>query len=402
MRATLRLSSPAWLAQPRITSSSAAQSTRGRRSIRARDRDRGEVVGADGRERAAVAAERGADRRRRSRPSQGPQTVGRAGARSQAGELRLVDKRAGGQDSNGRRAMAFKLTYSTMFDPPEEMHARFEAALAAAARGPRGDPRAPRRRGRRGRRANLREAQPGRRGGSCSGRFPLAERGDVDRAMAAAQPRLRRLARHAARRAGAAGAAARPALIEERVYAIAAALALEVGKNRMEALGETQETADFFSGYARELERNQAYDQVAARRPARRLPLPQPQRAEALRGVGRDHALQLPPGPRRGPGGGGARHRQHRRAEGRDRHAVGGTAARRLHPRRGLPAGVFNYLTRPRQRRGRSADRATRDLAGAHLHRLPRRRHGPLPQDGAAAPTRAPASPRWAARTPAS
>ena len=26
--------------------------------------------------------------------------------------------------------MTFKLTYSTMFDPPEEMHSRFEAALA--------------------------------------------------------------------------------------------------------------------------------------------------------------------------------------------------------------------------------------------------------------------------------
>ena len=36
MRATLRLSSPAWLAQPRITSSSRAQSTAGLRSIRAR------------------------------------------------------------------------------------------------------------------------------------------------------------------------------------------------------------------------------------------------------------------------------------------------------------------------------------------------------------------------------
>ena len=35
MRATLRLSSPAWLAQPRITSSSAAQSTRGKRPISA-------------------------------------------------------------------------------------------------------------------------------------------------------------------------------------------------------------------------------------------------------------------------------------------------------------------------------------------------------------------------------
>ena len=26
--------------------------------------------------------------------------------------------------------MAFKLTYATMFDPPEELHERFEAAVA--------------------------------------------------------------------------------------------------------------------------------------------------------------------------------------------------------------------------------------------------------------------------------
>ena len=58
------------------------------------------------------------------------------------------------------------------------------------------------------------------------------------------------------------------ALIEERVYEIAAALALEVGKNRMEALGEAQETADFFTGYAAELERAAGYDQALARRPA--------------------------------------------------------------------------------------------------------------------------------------
>jgi acyl-CoA reductase-like NAD-dependent aldehyde dehydrogenase len=50
------------------------------------------------------------------------------------------------------------------------------------------------------------------------------------------------------------------ALIEERVYTIGAAIALEVGKNRMESLGETQETADFFSGYADEFERNHGFD----------------------------------------------------------------------------------------------------------------------------------------------
>ena len=52
------------------------------------------------------------------------------------------------------------------------------------------------------------------------------------------------------------------ALIEARVYHLAAALCLEVGKNRMEALGEAQETADFFRGYAEEFERNGFYDRT--------------------------------------------------------------------------------------------------------------------------------------------
>jgi 1-pyrroline-5-carboxylate dehydrogenase len=156
--------------------------------------------------------------------------------------------------------MTFKLTYSTMFDPPEEMHARFETALAEV-------------------RAGIGATHPLYVGGRdvaaaqtyekrspvdrrlVLGRFPLGDPGDVDRAVAAAKGAF-------------AGWRATPpaervrlvkrvsALLEERVYAIGAALAMEVGKNRMEALGETQETADFFSGYAAEYERNQAYDRV--------------------------------------------------------------------------------------------------------------------------------------------
>jgi 1-pyrroline-5-carboxylate dehydrogenase len=156
--------------------------------------------------------------------------------------------------------MTFKLTYSTMFDPPEEMHARFEAALADV-------------------RTTLGATHPLHVGGEdCGaattyekrspvdrrivlGRFPLCDPADVDRAMAAAKrafpgwratpPAERvRLSRRVS------------ALLEERVYTIGAALALEVGKNRMEGLGETQETADFFSGYAAEYERNGYYDHV--------------------------------------------------------------------------------------------------------------------------------------------
>jgi len=154
--------------------------------------------------------------------------------------------------------MSFKLTYSTMFDPPEEMHARFEAALAGV-------------------RAALGATHPMHLGGEdvpaaetyekrspvdrrvVLGRFPLGAARDVERAVAAAKaafpgwrttpPAERvRLSRRVSE------------ILEERVYAIGAALALEVGKNRMEGLGETQETADFFSGYAAEFERNAFYD----------------------------------------------------------------------------------------------------------------------------------------------
>ena len=51
-------------------------------------------------------------------------------------------------------------------------------------------------------------------------------------------------------------------LIEERVYHIAAAVTLEVGKNRMEALGEVQETADFFNVYCDSFEQQGGFDHV--------------------------------------------------------------------------------------------------------------------------------------------
>jgi 1-pyrroline-5-carboxylate dehydrogenase len=91
------------------------------------------------------------------------------------------------------------------------------------------------------------------------GRFALADIAQADQAMQAAHTafpgwratataeRVRLLKRVAA-------------LIEERVYPIAAALTLEVGKNRMEALGEVQETADFFRLYAEDFERRQGFD----------------------------------------------------------------------------------------------------------------------------------------------
>ena len=156
--------------------------------------------------------------------------------------------------------MSFRLTYATMFDPPPELHERFDAALDRVS-------------ARLGERHDLfvdgvdRGApQYARRSSPIDrdialGEFAVAGHADVDLALRAAQaawPAWRRLA---------AGERVRlmrrvADLMEARVYEIAAALVLEVGKNRMEALGEAQETVDFFRHYADDFERHGGYEQA--------------------------------------------------------------------------------------------------------------------------------------------
>jgi 1-pyrroline-5-carboxylate dehydrogenase len=151
----------------------------------------------------------------------------------------------------------FRLTYSTMFDPPPALHERFDAALASV-------------------RARF--------GGS----YPLWIGGEAREAAATFDAHspidrdwlLGRFAKGSARDAQDAIAAARAAfpswattpwedrvecvrraarLIEERVYEIGAAVALEVGKNRLEALGEVQETADLMTWYCDQMEQNAGF-----------------------------------------------------------------------------------------------------------------------------------------------
>ena len=90
------------------------------------------------------------------------------------------------------------------------------------------------------------------------GRFPSGTADDAEDALAAA-------------RAAFPGWAATPwrervallrraaSIIEERVYDIGAAVAIEVGKNRMEALGEVQETADLIAWYCDQMEANDGF-----------------------------------------------------------------------------------------------------------------------------------------------
>jgi acyl-CoA reductase-like NAD-dependent aldehyde dehydrogenase len=154
--------------------------------------------------------------------------------------------------------MSFRLTYATMFNPPEAMHERFDAALAQLS-------------SRLGGRhelyiggADLAAIRHVARASPIDserhlGEFALADAGQVEAAMSAARaafPAWR--ATPAAERARCLRRVAD--LMEQRVYAIAAALVLEVGKNRMEALGEAQETVDFFRHYADDFEAHAGFD----------------------------------------------------------------------------------------------------------------------------------------------
>lgn len=155
----------------------------------------------------------------------------------------------------------FKLTYSTMFNPPPELHAQFDAALQAFRRDAMGrdwpmwiggQPVAG---------SNFVECRSPINQDWLIGRFADAGADEVDRAVRAAHaawpawaatPWRERVAllRRAAR------------LIEERVYAISAAVALEVGKNRMESIGEVQETADLIDWYCEQMEAHDGFDRV--------------------------------------------------------------------------------------------------------------------------------------------
>jgi acyl-CoA reductase-like NAD-dependent aldehyde dehydrogenase len=156
--------------------------------------------------------------------------------------------------------MSFKLTYATMFSPPEELHERFEAAMArvrdslGASHGLHvaGADRAVR--------ASTAKHNPADRD-ELLGHFAAATPADADAALRAAHgawPAWKRTPAHERarllRRVG--------QLLGERVYDIAASLTLEVGKNRLEALGEAQEAADFFTTYCDDFERAGGFERT--------------------------------------------------------------------------------------------------------------------------------------------
>jgi 1-pyrroline-5-carboxylate dehydrogenase len=151
----------------------------------------------------------------------------------------------------------FKLTYATMFDPPEELHSHFEGVLAEV-------------------KANL----GAEHGMIINGEDRFADQKFEDHSPSNTDQLLGVFQKCTAEDADDAIAAARQAfplwsgmkwqervsllrkaadLIDQRTFEIGAVMALEVGKNRMESLGDIAETADLIRYACYQMEKNEGY-----------------------------------------------------------------------------------------------------------------------------------------------
>jgi len=153
--------------------------------------------------------------------------------------------------------MTFKLTYATMFDPPETLHTRYEDALT-----------------------NIRATLGREYGMMINGeerfaqdKFTSSSPANTAEVLGIFQTGTAQDAHDAisAAKAAAPGWSRTPYqeriallrkaadLIDARVFEIGAAISLEVGKNRMEALGDIAETADLVRYACDQMERNQGF-----------------------------------------------------------------------------------------------------------------------------------------------
>jgi 1-pyrroline-5-carboxylate dehydrogenase len=159
----------------------------------------------------------------------------------------------------------FKLTYSTMFNPPEELHKGFDKAVA-----------------------RLKNNLGKEYGMIIDGKDVFADDKYEDRSPVNTDWVLAVMQKGNATQADMAIEAARRAfpgwsrtpwkkrvqlvrkaasIIEKRIFELGAAMALEVGKNRMESLGDVQETADLMYWSAQMVEENDGFVKEMGRDP---------------------------------------------------------------------------------------------------------------------------------------
>ena len=215
-----------------------------------------------------------------------------------------------------------KITYATLSADDDEMHRKFDAAITKV----QGASWAERHRS-----TSAGKARPPRDTTDSTSpadtrvvvaRVAAGTAEDVRDAVAAAKaafPGWRRTPWQ--ERAAILGRAA--SLVRERRFELSAWLILEMGKNRIEALGEIEELADLIDYYNEQMRANDGYV-----RPMGKLGPSdtQHQRAAPLRGVGGDRALELPLRAARRAHRRGAGHRQHRGGQAVVRHAAVGRA----------------------------------------------------------------------------
>ncbi len=159
----------------------------------------------------------------------------------------------------------FKLTYATMFNPPEELHVRFDEALV-----------------------KLKAGLGKEYGMIIDGKDRLSQEKFEDRSPVNTEVVLGVFQKGNEKDAHDALAAARKAaplwsrmrwqdrvallkkaadLIDQRIFQIGAAMAMEVGKNRMESLGDVAETADLIRYACYQMEKNDGYAVAMGRDP---------------------------------------------------------------------------------------------------------------------------------------
>ena len=151
----------------------------------------------------------------------------------------------------------FKLTYATMFNPPEELHVGCDKAVE-----------------------KLKQNMGKEHGMFINGKEVLADDKFDDHSPVNTDWVLAKMQKGNAKNAQDAMEAARKAfpgwsrtpwqkrveiirkgasLIEQRIFELGAAMAMEVGKNRMESLGDVQETADLIYYSCYQMEKNNGY-----------------------------------------------------------------------------------------------------------------------------------------------
>ena len=292
-------------------------------------------------------------------------------------------------------AERFRVTYATLSGDNEDLQAAYEQGLTTARSWfgstlptyVSGEERTERR--------DVRRAQPRRHLGPALPPCTRRPRRDVDDAVAAAK-------------AAAPGWAATPwqdrvaimrkagDLISERSNELAALMSMEVGKNRLEALGDVEESAVFFRYYSDQMENNDGFDKpmdtIAAHETTRSV-----MRPYGVWGV--ISPFNFPMALAAGPTAGAL--------------VAGNTVVLKPSPQgtfsaiklyeclrdAGLPADVFHVVP--------GGDEIGKAVVGARrrrrtvLHRLVRGRHVDL-QAASPPTTRSRSSARWAARTPPS